>query len=229
MEKKKLKFTLTPSKYGNSYFAHVRHTQVVSVEEVVKGISEMLGGTKAQELNVRHFMDAMAVYIDRELRKGNQVTVGGFRVGLSIEGTFDSANASFDPEKHRLKVVAMPRKVLQRATENLEPVNETVDEVPRLESVWGASHTSNVLESGGTCEANGDNLLGGPDTGIDRIWLETANGEIVAEGAVTFCDWTRLSFTIPSGIAPGEYVLVAERPNADGRTRSRARRKVSVV
>lgn len=229
MEKNKLSFALTPNTYGNGYFAHVKHTQVIGSKEALKDLSEMPGDFHIPECTIAYILKRASAYIDQQLRKGYQVTVGGFRVGLAIEGTFDSANAPFDPEKHRLKVIAVPRKAMQKAVEDLAPVNETVDEAPILETVWGASHTKNVLESGGNCGANGRNLIAGPGKGIDRIWLENASGEAVATGSVTACDVSRLEFTIPTGIAPGEYLLVMERPNKDGATRSRVRHKVSVV
>ena len=229
MEKKNLKFTLTPNKFGSSYFAHVKHTQVVSEEKAIRDIAIATGDLTTQEGMITYILNRAVAYIDQQLREGNQVTIGGFRVGLAIEGTFDSANAPFDPEKHRLKVIAVPRKTIQKAIEDLTPVNETVDEAPILETVWGASRIKDVLVSGGNCGANGMNLIAGPGKGIDRIWLENTSGEAVATGSVTACDVSRLEFTIPTGIAPGEYLLVAERPNEDGTTRSRVRRKVSIV
>lgn len=225
--KHSVNYTLTPNSKGTGYFAHVTHNECVNAKSALADASTM-SGLVVPIGTVRFILDKVSEYLAEQLARGNCVTIGDVRMGLAIEGRFDAANAPFDPRKHTLKVVATPRKQLKAATDALEPVNRTATSHPAIEKVWCTQEPSDILHAGAVCEANGTEFADESGAKTDRVFLENGCGTIVAEGEVLACNATRLSFTLPAGIAPGEYTLVFERPNSDNHTRARARRKIRV-
>ena len=63
---------------------------------------------RAEEPVVQNLLQ-ISDYLVSRIKKGYQVTFGGFTVGLSISGKFDAMNAEFDPEKNKVEVVVTPR------------------------------------------------------------------------------------------------------------------------
>ena len=63
---------------------------------------------RAEEPVVQN-LQQISDYLVSRIKKGYQVTFGGFTVGLSISGKFDVMNAEFDPEKNKVEVVVTPR------------------------------------------------------------------------------------------------------------------------
>ena len=125
--KREVAFSLVPSNLGKkgtvcSYSARLTHNQVLDEDAV---ISEMCEEFNLPKNRVMQNLQQISDYLVSRIKKGCQVTFGGFTVGLSISGKFEAMNAEFDPEKNKVEVVVTPRYELTDAVAYLKPVNET--------------------------------------------------------------------------------------------------------
>ena len=101
-DKREVAFSLVPSNLGKkgkvcSYSARLTHNQVLDEDAV---ISEMCEEFNLPKNRVVQNLQQISDYLVSRIKKGYQVTFGGFTVGLSISGKFDAMNAEFDPEKN---------------------------------------------------------------------------------------------------------------------------------
>ena len=124
-DKREVAFSLVPSNLGKkgkvcSYSARLTHNQVLDEDSV---ISEMCEEFNLPKNRVVQNLQQISDYLVSRIKKGYQVTFGGFTVGLSISGKFDAMNAEFDPEKNKVEVVVTPRYELTDAVAYLKPVN----------------------------------------------------------------------------------------------------------
>ena len=105
-DKREVAFSLVPSNLGKkgkvcSYSARLTHNQVLDEDSV---ISEMCEEFNLPKNRVVQNLQQISDYLVSRIKKGYQVTFGGFTVGLSISGKFDAMNAEFDPEPIEFEV-----------------------------------------------------------------------------------------------------------------------------
>ena len=229
--KREVAFSLVPSSFGKkgkarSYSARLRHNQVLDEETVV---SEMCEEFNLPKNRVVQQVQQISDYLVSRIRKGYQVTFGGFTVGLSISGKFDAMNAEFDPEKNKIEVVVSPRYELKDAVAYLKPVNETDTSRPELTAITYDGVTLGTLAVGKVYYLNGTEFTEDGKRMVDGVWLEDASGKTVAEATIIRCDATRMDLRFDGEIAPGPYKIVLRRMNADGKSYALARLKVEVV
>ena len=236
-DKREVSFSLVPSNLGKkgkvcSYSARLMHNQVLDEDAVVSEMREEFNLPKNRVLqNLQQISD----YLVSRIKKGYQVTFGGFTVGLSISGKFDAMNAEFDPEKNKVEVVVTPRYELTDAVAYLKPVNETKNTSrPELFVVIcdgvNSGRDLNRITAGSVCHLNGSSFTN--DDGrkmVDAVWLEDASGKTVAEATIIKYDATRMDLRFDGEIAAGPYQIVLRRMNADGKSYALARLKVEVV
>ena len=168
-------------------------------------------------------------YLVSRIRKGYQVTFGGFTVGLSIRGKFDAMNAEFDPKKNKIEVVVSPRNELKDAVAYLKPVNETDTSRPELSAITHDGVTMGTIAVGKVCQLNGKEFSEDGKGMVDAVWLEDASGRTVAEATIIKYDATRMDLRFDGEIAAGPYQIVLRRMNADGKSCALARLKVEVA
>ena len=226
-------FSLVPSNFGKkgktcSYSARLRHNQVLDEDTVV---SEMCEEFNLPKNRVVQNLQQISDYLVSRIRKGYQVTFGGFTVGLAISGKFDAMNAEFDPEKNRVEVVVSPRYELKDAVAYLKPVNETPNTArPELFAITHDGVTLGTIAVGKVCHLNGTEFIeDGGKKMVDAVWLEDAFGTTVAEATIIKYSATRMDLRFDGEIAAGPYRLVLRRMNADGKSYALARLKVEVV
>ena len=230
--KRDLGFTLTPSYFGKdgkkrTYLARLRHNQVLDEDTVV---SEMCEEFNLPKNRVVQQIQQISDYLVSRIRKGYQVTFGGFTVGLSISGKFDAMNAEFDPEKNKIEVVVSPRYELKDAVAYLKPVNETPNTArPELFAITYDGVTLGTIAVGKVCYLNGTEFKANGKGMVDAVWLEDASGKTVAEATIIKYDATRMDLRFDGEIAAGPYQIVLRRMNADGKSYALARLKVEVV
>ena len=230
--KREVSFSLVPSSFGKkgkarSYSARLRHNQVLDEETVV---SEMCEEFNLPKNRVVQQVQQISDYLVSRIRKGYQVTFGGFTVGLSISGQFDAMNAEFDPEKNKIEVVVSPRYELTDAVAYLKPVNETKNTSrPELFAVTHDGVTLGTIAVGKVCYLNGTEFCENGKGMVDAVWLEDASGKTAAEATIIKYDATRMDLRFDGEIAAGPYQIVLRRMNADGKSYALARLKAEVV
>ena len=232
VHKREVSFSLVPSNLGRrgkacSYSARLKHNQVLDEEAVV---SEMCEEFNLPKNRVVQNLQQISDYLVSRIRKGYQVTFGGFTVGLSISGKFDAMNAEFDPEKNKVEVVVTPRYELTDAVAYLKPVNETPNTArPELTAITYDGVTLGTIAFGKVCYLNGTEFRENGKVMVDAVWLEDASGKSVAEATIIRCNATRMDLRFDGKIAAGPYQIVLRRMNADGKSYALARLKVEVV
>ena len=231
-DKREVAFSLVPSNLGKkgkvcSYSARLKHNQVLDEDAV---ISEMCEEFNLPKNRVVQNLQQISDYLVSRIKKGYQVTFGGFTVGLSISGKFDAMNAEFDPEKNKVEVVVSPRYELTDAVAYLKPVNETRNTSrPELFAVTHDGVTLGTVVVGKVCCLNGTEFCENGKKMVDAVWLEDASGKTVAEATIIKCDAARMDLRFDGEIAAGPYQIVMRRMNADGKSYALARLKVEVV
>ena len=229
--KREVAFSLVPSSFGKkdkarSYSARLRHNQVLDEDTVV---SEMCEEFNLPKNRVVQQVQQISDYLVSRIRKGYQVTFGGFTVGLSISGKFDAMNAEFDPEKNKIEVVVSPRYELKDAVAYLKPVNETKTSRPELFAITHDGVTLGTIAVGKVCYLNGTEFMEDGKKMVDGVWLEDASGKAVAEATIIKYSATRMDLRFDGEIAAGPYQIVLRRMNADGKSYALARLKVEVI
>ena len=229
--KREIGFALIPSPLGKkgktrSYTARLRHNQVLDEETVV---SEMCEEFNLPKNRVVQQIQQISDYLVARIRKGYQVTFGGFTVGLSISGNFDAMNAEFDPEKNKVEVVISPRYELKDAVAYLKPVNETKTSRPELTAITWDGVTLGTIAVGKVCHLNGTEFIEDGKKLVDAVWLEDASGKTAAEATIISYSASRMELRFDGEIAAGPYRIVLRRMNADGKSYALARLKVEVV
>ena len=209
-----------------SYSARLKHNQVLDENAVVAEMCEEFNLPKHRVVqNLQQISD----YLVSRIRKGYQVTFGGFTVGLSISGKFDAMNAEFDLEKNKIEVVVSPRYELKDAVAYLKPVNDTDTARPELSGITCDGVTEGTIAVGKVCRLNGTGFAEGGEVMVDAVWLENASGETVAEATIVKCDASRMDLRFDGEIAAGPHQIVLRRMNADGKSYALARLKVEVA
>ena len=229
--KREIGFALIPSPLGKkgktrSYTARLRHNQVLDEETVV---SEMCEEFNLPKNRVVQQIQQISDYLVARIRKGYQVTFGGFTVGLSISGNFDAMNAEFDPEKNKVEVVVSPRYELKDAVAYLKPVNETKTSRPELTAITWDGVTLGTIAIGKVCHLNGTEFIEDGKKLVDAVWLEDSSGKTAAEATIIGYSASRMELRFDGEIAAGPYRIVLRRMNADGKSYALARLKVEVV
>ena len=229
--KREIGFALIPSPLGKkgktrSYTARLRHNQVLDEETVV---SEMCEEFNLPKNRVVQQIQQISDYLVARIRKGYQVTFGGFTVGLSISGNFDAMNAEFDPEKNKVEVVVSPRYELKDAVAYLKPVNETKTSRPELTAITWDGVTLGTIAVGKVCHLNGTEFIEDGKKMVDAVWLEDASGKTAAEATIIKYSASRMDLRFDDELAAGPYQLVLRRMNADGKSYALARLKAEVV
>ena len=229
--KREVSFSLVPSNLGKkgktcSYSARLRHNQVLDEDAVV---SEMCEEFNLPKNRVMQQIQQISDYLVSRIRKGYQVTFGGFTVGLAISGNFDAMNAEFDPEKNKIEVVVSPRYELKDAVAYLKPVNETKTSRPELTAITWDGVTLGTIAVGKVCHLNGTEFIEDGKKLVDAVWLEDSSGKVAAEATIISYSASRMELRFDGEIAAGPYRIVLRRMNADGKSYALARLKAEVV
>lgn len=235
VEKQQIGFVLVPSSFGKgegsyNYSARLTHNQVMDEDAVVLDMCEEFHLPKHQ---VMQEIQRLSDYLVSRIRRGYQVTFGGFTVGLAISGKFDAMNAEFDLERNKIEVVVSPRYELKDAVAYLKPVNDTKTLRPEIHSInWdGVPKIKGemVIAPGKVCRLNGVDLLGPEGVAGSSVYLEDASGRFVAPLTYIEGDVMRIDFRLDAAIKPGSYRLVFRCMNAGRKSYVLARCNVRVV
>ena len=203
----------------------------VSVDQLCKTTAEAVG---LQASTIKYVLELLMLQVV-ELQKDavNVVIPDFFNTQLSIRGTFESADALYEPGKHQLRVNLNPKGTLLHALDGAVGVNVTegnrcritsvMDSVGRTEGVIIGDEDVEVYAAGGT-------FLIDPLAEDEGCWLENYDGEVVAFGTVTASTATTLDATFATLPEPGDYKIVVATRGGLGKDYgvSIARRPVTV-
>lgn len=192
-----------------TYSARVTHRDVIRGKDLVEGLAAETGYSTTI---VGTVVEGLRSYLCKQLKAGNKVDFGAFSVGLSVRGSFPSANSLFDPRSNEVGVDVRAGVELRKAVKKLVPDNLTDVDGPRISGVISSAHqdSSNYFKilRGDPCGIVGLNF-GRAFTGDgDGLWLETREGERIAEFRVTEHDDGRINCVLEDSVPLGEYWLV---------------------
>lgn len=172
--------------------------------------------------------------VEAALCAGRRLEVEGLFSGmLAIQGVFDAANSPWERSKHRLVPRFNAKGDMKSALAGAVGVNITegnrcritsvLDSVAKTEGVISGEEDVEVYAAGGT-------FLVDTSAEDEGVWLEDANGEVVAFGIVTASTATTLDATFATLPESGAYKFVVATRGGLGKGYgvSIARRNVTV-
>ena len=213
-----------------TYSARVRHNDIVRDEALVQGLAAETGYSTTI---VGTVVEGIRTYLCNQLKVGNKVDFGAFSVGLSVRGSFPSANAPFDPKENSVGIDIRAGADLRKAVEGIVPDNVTDTEAPRITGILSFAHQgpNNYFKimRGDPCNMVGLNFGTRFMGDGDGVWLESRSGEKVAMLRVTKHVEGWIGFVLDEDVPLGEYWLVvgSHQPGRPGV--AMGRRLVQVV
>ena len=194
------------------YAARIKNNGTVGQDEFLSRIAELSGETKER---VRFVWDLAMNEIARCLKDGRRIEIETISAGIGVQGTFGSANAPWNPAKNALVPFVNAKGALKRALEGLGAENVTEGAVLAIKSVLDTVRKEDGVIGGTTVLVSGVNLRQ-EDRADEGVWLEDADGAIVAKARVTRSDTTTLDCAFAELPAPGKYRLVVAGRNGAG-------------
>lgn len=209
-----IKYTLAPLKSNiaaksTSYIGQIVHNALLGTGDVVERYAAKYGmSIWAAQCEVGRMVE----FIESEVAQGNRLDFGSFAVSLKMTGTFAHANAPYSAKDNPVRVVMTPKKALHAAAAKLNPFDGSLDERPRIVSVF---HQALKPEDGG--EMNLIRLNGGLTTmnvmnckvdasrADEGVWLASADGKerllkaTVRESTLATCDVVFPESDLPAG------------------------------
>ena len=211
-----------------AYRAVVQTNTVLGHEELAKRMAER---TKQDAAYWKYIIDVLSNEIEAQLLAGNRVNLGRLAMFLAIRGVFDSEDEEFNPAKHKLAAIMLPRKGLREAMDAVVPENVTAGISCVVYSVMDAvtkrsseiTGTNLVLIQGKRLGISLDN----PDEGV---WLaDPKTNEVVASARVERSDSQTIDCVFAEPPAAGMYTLVVSCRNGARETLSPAIARVKKV
>ena len=195
------------------YVARVKHNGTVAQNAFLKAISERSGESVER---VRFGWDLAMNELKAQLKNGNRVELEQLAAGLAVHGTFDSANAAWDPAKNRLAPFVNVKGDLKAALARLSAENVTEGAVVTIKSVLDTVRKENGVIATVNVYLSGVNVKIDPTKEDEGAWLEDMDGTIVQRGTVTRSDMTTADVTFAALPPSGKYRFVlAGRNGAD--------------
>lgn len=209
----KLSYTTVLSQFkkgDNSpcYSARVKHNGTVSSDDFIKRLAERSGEEKER---VRFIWELAQNELARQLAAGKRIELEAISAGIAVSGSFDSANAAWDSEKNKLVPFINAKGDLKAALTDLETENITEGAKPSILSVLDtAAEIDGLLTGTETCNV----YISGKDLAVDTaaadegVWLENAEGVVVATATVTDSDSSLVDCYFDALPEDGDYKLV---------------------
>ena len=211
MEKLMFKTALTPFKKGEKalYRGIVQNKGARQLSDLVRAVAKRLG---IDEAIVRFSAELLFQQLVAELKDGYHVELEDFLSGgLSITGTFLGANAPWDRSKNSIRPYFNAKGAMREAFKDVEMVNVTegnhvilkrvLDTTSKTEGV--ITNTPNVV-----VYLSGSSMLIDLTAEDEGVWLENAEGEIVATATVTNSTSTTVDCTFATLPEDGDYKIV---------------------
>lgn len=143
-----------------------------------------------------------------ELLKGKTIHTKLFRMRLKVEGKFKSSTDTFDPKRHKVKVVITPSLFLQDAVKPLRAKRKLVERnLPHFGTLENRNEPNLFYQcySGDVLEIRGSNLhmnLEDPEQGL---YLLDTNGVKMPITKVLQNKPSSIMFLVPDSMPVGSY------------------------
>ena len=217
------------------YIAHAIMHDRIPWEDVVTQIANNVGVKKSV---VRFVIDELKAVIQENLAACNRVSIEGIcDISLTVKGSFDTADAPFDPAKNRINIVFQPKGAMRTVFNGVTAKNTTEGNRCRVTSVLDT-----VAKTEGKIQARDDEdpvvvyaaggtFLVNTEAEDEGVWLEDLEGTVAVRGIVTASTATTLNCEFDELPEPGNYrFVVATRGGlGEGYGVSIAKRDVEVL
>lgn len=140
----------------HSWYARVVNRRKLSMSDIADDMVTN-GVTKTKEEIMDTWRQINNAIISR-LAEGLSVNTGLCTIRLSIEGSFDSPQSTYNPDKHTIDLQFRTQPEISKILNNLEPViNQAALKLPDITRIKD-TNGSNTLTPGGFLEIHGKNL-----------------------------------------------------------------------
>lgn len=210
-----------------SYSARVLVDRTYTEDEL---IDKMLNKRNiVSKPDLRGVFSAMKETIAEIVGEGNGLNLSWLKLGYSMKGRFETAEAARDPEKQPLEISMNAGELIDEKLEDvrLERITEPGFE-PRIVSFIDAVSrtTKSVATPGGTFKVTGDRLrIGGQNPDDVGVYLRAEDDTETKVEVVLDNEPATLIGQLPDTLATGDYKLVIKtqvgatnQPVADVRT-----------
>ena len=195
------------------YGARVKHNGTVAQNAFLKAVAERSGESVER---VRFGWDLAMNELRNQLRNGNRVELELLAAGLAVQGTFDSANAAWDPARNRLAAFVNVKGDLKAALQGLATENVTEGAIVTIKSILDTVRKENGVIASPNVYLSGVNTRIDPAKEDEGAWLEDMDGTIVQRGTVTRSDMTTADITFAALPPSGKYRFVLAGRNGAG-------------
>lgn len=195
------------------YAAKVKHNGTVAQNAFLKAIAEKSGESVER---VRFGWDLAMNELKAQLKAGNRLELEQLAAGLTVQGTFDSANAAWDPAKNKLAAFVNAKGELKKALVGLTTENVTEGAIVTIKSVLDTTRKEDGVIAALKVYASGVNVKIDPAKEDEGAWLEAMDGTIVQRATVTRSDATTLDCTFAALPTSGKYRFVVAGRNGAG-------------
>ena len=136
-----------------------------------------------------------------------------FAVRLEVKGTFEEADAAFDPKKNAVKVVLMPLKRFRRAVETQRPQNKVRPPRALMTEIRGESSPVDCVKFGENIVITGRNLTVVDMSNQICVWMYDRNGQMQSDnwsiGGMVEHTPTRIVVPFPSRFKKEDFFPTA--------------------
>lgn len=195
------------------YGARVKHNGTVAQNAFLAAIAEKSGESVER---VRFGWELAMKELKNQLKSGNRIELEELCAGLTVQGTFDSANAAWDPAKNKLAAFINAKGNLKKALLGLTTENITEGASVLIKSILDTVRKEDGVIASLTVYVSGVNTKVDPSKPDEGAWLEDMDGTIVQRGTVTRSDTTTADITFTALPPSGKYRFVLAGRNGAG-------------
>ena len=197
----------------NLWAGHVQHNGTLYLDDIVARLAAKTGVDRSK---LAYIADKVNAAVKKHLSEGGKISLDQIFSGFGLRGVFESADAKFDPAKNRVVAYLATKDPLRSILQGYTAQNTTGGLSCAVYSVM-----DNITKLESTIEGGDEILVQGRYIGVsvsnpdEGVWLENADGEVVARGTVVSSDSQTINCTFAAGIAPGTYALVVSARNGN--------------
>lgn len=196
---------------SNAYIGRVMSLGTINeqglVDEILKRGSTL---TRPDTLRVAVLDVYQDTIIDR-LQAGYRVNTRLVNFGLSIQGTFNGADDSFESSRHTLNVTTtattVARQTLRTSAQMKKGEAQIVMPNPEAYFDFGNQSANRLLTPNNPGQLTGRRLKFDPEDDAQGVFFIASDGTETKASLVMRNKPAELMFMVPAGLAAGEYTL----------------------
>jgi hypothetical protein len=210
-----LKYYLQPNPVTpdpNDQSARVLSGNVLNFEDIVTEARRR--GTTLTETDLRAAGNLLFETVCHAVAQGNSVNLPLANFRGSITGVFTNATDSFDPSRHTVRAVISQGTMMAEhmASATLEKVLQSQPSPTLIEYFDVNTQTANSkLTPNGIGQISGEELKFDPANAAEGIFIVSSSGTATKVVVIASRTEGKLVFSIPAGLAAGNYTLEVRR------------------